>query len=145
MGLVVFAGLGAAVAGSVIWAVIAYLTKHEYSLVAILVGSMVGYTISRIRPGSAAAAAVGAILALLGCALGTFFALIAVAMQAGAGLGAVLGHMNVIVRAYPHSVGGLGLVFWLMAVAIGFVYTLGLRHDRWRQPGLDPRFRVPQG
>jgi hypothetical protein len=132
MGLAVFAGLGAAVAGSIIWAAIAYLTRHEYSLVAILVGSMVGYTISRVRPGSAAAAVAGAALALLGCALGTFLALIFVAARAAGAVGTVLGHLNVIVHAYPHSVGGLGLVFWLMAVAIGFVYTLGLRHDRWR-------------
>ena len=84
MGPAFFAGLGAVVAGSIIWAIIAYLTKHQYSLVAILVGSLVGFTVSRVRPGSAAAATVSALMSLAGCALGTFLALIAVAVRDGA-------------------------------------------------------------
>jgi hypothetical protein len=132
MGPALFAGLGAAVVGSIIWAVVAYLTKHQLSLVAILVGGMVGFTISRIRPGSAAAAAAGALLTLFGCALGTFLALIFVTVRDGAHLGTVLGHLSVIAHAYPRSVGGLGIVFWLIAAVIAFANTVGLRHDRQR-------------
>ena len=132
MGTALFAGLVAAVAGSIIWAVVAYLTKHQYSLVAVLVGGMVGFTISRIRPGSAAAAAAGALMTLVGCALGTFLGLIFVAVRDGAHLGTVLGHLSVITHAYARSVGGMGIVFWLIAAAIAFANTVGLRHDRQR-------------
>jgi hypothetical protein len=132
MGTALFAGLGAAVAGSIIWAIVAYLTKHQYSLVAILVGGMVGFTVGRIRPGNAAAAAAGALMALVGCALGTFLALISVAVGDGAHLGTVLGNLSVITHAYPRSVGGMGVVFWLLAAAIAFANTVGLHHDRQR-------------
>jgi len=133
MGGALLAGLGAAVAGSIAWAIIAYFTKHQFSLVAILVGSLVGFTISRIRPGSAAAAAGGAFLAVLGCALGTFLALVAVEVREGTRLASVLHHLNVIEHAYPRSVGALGVVFWLMAMAFASANTLGLRHDRPRE------------
>jgi hypothetical protein len=140
IGGAVLAGLGAAVAGSIVWAIIAYFTKHQFSLVAILVGSLVGFTISRIRPGSAAAAAAGALLALLGCALGTFLALIFVQVREGTALNIVLRHLNVIAHAYPRSIGALGIVFWLMAAAFASANTLGLRHDR---PGHEPQFDPP--
>jgi hypothetical protein len=133
MGRVLLAGLGAAVAGSIVWAIIAYLTKHQFSLVAILVGSLVGFTISRIRPGSAAAAAAGAVVALFGCAFGTFLALIFAQVREGAAVVSVLQHPNVLEHAYPRSVGPLGIVFWLMAAAFASANTLGLRHDRVRQ------------
>jgi len=120
LGRALLAGAGAATAGAVAWAVISYLTSHQFSLLAILVGVAVGYAVRRFRPGDAAAAAGAAAEALLGCALGTFLALVLVALGAGAGPGTILRHLNIIVNAYPGSVGALGVVFWLIAAAIGF-------------------------
>ena len=119
-GVALLAGAAAAVACAFAWGLITYVTKHQFSLVAVLVGVAVGYAVGRFRPGQAATAVASGMLALLGCALGTFLALIFAALGAGSGLGHVLGHLNVIMRAYPHSVGVLGVVFWLLAAFLGF-------------------------
>jgi hypothetical protein len=121
------AGLAAAVAGAFVWGLITYLTKHQFSLVAVGVGVGVGYAVGRFRPGDVAAAAASGLLALLGCALGTFLALVFAALGAGIGLGRVLGHLNVIMSAYPGSVGVLGVVFWLLAAYLGFRTAMGGR------------------
>jgi len=125
LGRALLAGAGAAVAGAVVWALIAYLTNRQFSLIAVLVGLAVGYEVHRFRPGDVTAAAGGAGLALLGCALGTFLGLVFVALGAGAGLGTILGHLNIIMHAYPHSVGLLGAFFWLIAAGIGFRCAMG--------------------
>lgn len=119
-GRALLAGAGAATTCAVAWALVVSLTNHQFSLLAILVGVAVGGAVHRFRPGDAAAAAGGAAEALLGCALGTFLGLVFVALGAGAGPGTILRHLNIIVSAYPGSVGGLGVVFWLIAAAIGF-------------------------
>jgi len=128
LGRALLAGAAAATAGAVVWALIADLTNHQFSLLAILVGVAVGYAVRRFRPGDAAAAAGGAAEALLGCALGTFLTLVFVALGAGAGPRTILRHLNVIVNAYPRSVGALGIFFWLIAAAVGFRLAMsGLR------------------
>ena len=119
-GLALLAGLAAAVAGAFVWGLIAYLTKHQFSLVAVLVGVAVGYAVGRLRPGDVATAIASGGLALLGCALGTFLALIFGAVGSGVGLADVLGHLNVVASLYPGSVGALGVMFWLLAAFLGF-------------------------
>jgi hypothetical protein len=141
MGLALAGGTGAAIAGSVVWALIAYLTKHQFSLIAVLVGIAVGFAVSRSRRGDPAAAVAGAVLALLGCALGTFLALIFARVRDGAGLAAVLGHLTLIAHEYPGSVGALGILFWVIAAVIGFKYTMGLPSGRSRQALPDARPR----
>ena len=115
---------GVALAGAVVWGVLAYLTKHQYSLIALGVGVGIGYVVRRYRRGDAVASAAAAVLAVVGCVLGTFVALVLVAMRDGAKLGAIVGHPNVIVQAYPSSVGSLGIVFWLMAAVAAFTYPM---------------------
>ncbi len=137
-GVALLAGLGTAVAGALAWGLITYLTKHQFSLAAAGVGVAVGYTVGRFRPGDITVAVASGVLALLGCALGTFVALIFGALGAGIGLGGVLGHLNVIVSAYPGSVGALGVVFWLIAAFLGF--RTAIRGPRGR---LAPR--IPPG
>jgi hypothetical protein len=128
--LALLAGVGAAVAGAFAWGVITYLTKHQFSLVAVLVGVAVGYAVGRFRPGQAGPAVASGVLALLGCAFGTFLALVFAALRAGSGLGHVLSHLNVIMNAYPHSVGILGIVFWLLAAFLGFRTAMSGPHPR---------------
>jgi hypothetical protein len=129
-GVALLAGAAAAVAGAFAWGLITYVTKHQFSLVAVLVGVAVGYAVGRFRPGQAGTAVASGVLALLGCALGTFLALIFAALGGGTGLGHVLGHMNVIMNAYPHSVGVLGVVFWLLAAFLGFRTAMKGPHPR---------------
>ncbi len=140
LAVALLAGLGAAVAGAFVWGLVAYLTKHQFSLVAVLIGAAVGYAVSKFRPGDPAAAVASAVLALLGCALGVFLALIFTTLGAGIGLGTILGHLNVLMSAYPRSVGFLGVIFWLVAAYLGFRTALsgvrGRQARRFRgQPG----------
>jgi hypothetical protein len=144
MGLALGGGIGVAIAGSVVWALIAYLTKHQFSLLAVLIGFGVGFAISRSRRGDPAAAVAGAVLALLGCALGTFLALVFAELRGGAGLTAILGRPGLIVHEYPGSVGALGILFWAIAAVIGFKYTMGLPSSRRRQPLQDRGSHGPQ-
>ncbi len=125
MVLAVLAGLGAAVAGALAWGLVAYLTKHQFSLVAVVIGVVVGHAVGKFRAGDPVAAAAGAVLALLGCALGAFLALVFTTLGAGIGLATILGHLNVLLSAYPHTVGILGVVFWLVAAYLGFRTALG--------------------
>jgi hypothetical protein len=125
-GVALLAGAGAAVAGAFAWGLITYVTRHQFSLVAILVGVAVGYTVGRFRPGQAGTAVASGVLALLGCALGTFLALVFAALGTRAGRV----HLNVIMHAYPHSVGVLGVVFWLLAAFLGFRTAMSGPHPR---------------
>jgi hypothetical protein len=47
LGTAVLAGAGVAVAGAVVWGLIAYLTKYELSLMAVFLGAAVGAVIFR--------------------------------------------------------------------------------------------------
>jgi hypothetical protein len=123
--LAVLAGLAAAVAGAFAWGLVAYLTKHQFSLVAVVIGVAVGGAVGKFRAGDPVAAAASAVLALLGCALGAFLALVFTTLGAGIGLATILGHLNVLLSAYPHTVGILGVVFWLVAAYLGFRTALG--------------------
>jgi hypothetical protein len=61
--------------GAALWAVITVVTGHEFTLVAIGVGALVGLTMFSARPTSTGIAAVAALLTVVGCALGEFLAI----------------------------------------------------------------------
>ncbi len=72
MGLL--AGSVAMLISAAIWGAITYFTKYQISWMAIGVGFFVGFTISKFGKGQSIVFAVsGAILSLLGCALGNLF------------------------------------------------------------------------
>lgn len=125
LGVALVSGFGAAIAGAFVWGLIAYLAKHQFSVVAVLMGLAVGSAVARFRAGDPVAAAASALLAVLGCALGTFLALAFALAGAGVSVGSILGNLNLIVRAYPHALGGLALVFWVFAAFVGFRIPLG--------------------
>ena len=83
-------------------------------------GLAVGSAVARFRHSDPIAAIASAVLAVLGCALGSFLALVFALAGAGVDVGSILGHLNLIIQAYPHSLGVLTLVFWLIAAYIGF-------------------------
>jgi hypothetical protein len=120
LGLALVCGLGAAIGGAVVWGLIAYISKHQFSIVAVLMGLAVGSAVARFRHSDPIAAIASAVLAVFGCALGSFLALVFALAGAGVNVGSILRHLNLIIQAYPHSLGGLTLVFWLIAAYIGF-------------------------
>src|SRR5215470_14323393 len=107
--MAVLAGLGVAVACALAWGVIAYSTKYQFSLGAVLVGLAVGTVMARIgRVKSPAFAVASAALAVFGCALGSLVAEILVALRHGVPMSFILAHLNLVFREYPKVVGGLG-------------------------------------
>jgi hypothetical protein len=57
----------------------------------------------------------GAAIAVVGCALGTFLAVVFALLDAGVSPGAITSHLGTVLRGYPGAVGWLGLPFWLIA------------------------------
>jgi hypothetical protein len=81
--LAVASGLGAAIGGALLWAIITILTKMELGIVAIAVGFGVGRTIRMVGKGiDQAFGYLGAACALLGCVLGNFLSSVAFYAQA---------------------------------------------------------------
>ncbi len=140
VGMAVLAGLVVAIACALVWGVISYTTKYQFSIMAILVGLAVGTVMARIgRVKTPAFAIVSAALAVLGCALGSLVAEILVMNRHGAPLSAILAHLSVVFHYYPQAVGGLGFVFWIFAALYG--YRIGMGNSmRW---GWSRRMRPP--
>lgn len=124
-GKAVVIGIGAMLLGAVIWAVVTALTKHEFSLVAIGVGALIGISMFTARPTSSGIAVVAALLAVVGCALGDFLALGAlVSHRTGVSFGDVLNvelkHPGPVFRA----LGGKTYLFWLIGAVAAFGMTI---------------------
>jgi hypothetical protein len=139
LGTAVLAGAGVAVAGAVVWGLIAYLTKYQLSLMAVFLGAAVGAVMFRVggRIRNPALAAAAGVLAILGCALGSLIAQILVLLSDGIPGSLIMSHLNLVLRAYPSSVGALGLFFWAIAAIYGYRIALGrplVRTRYGRQP-----------
>lgn len=141
VGVAVLAGLVVAIACAVVWGVIAYSTKYQFSIMAILVGLAVGSVMSRIgRVRTPAFGVASAVLAVFGCALGSLVAEILILNRHGVPLSVILSQLNVVFHFYPSAVGGLGFLFWVFAALYG--YRIGMGGSmRW---GWSPRRRARQ-
>jgi hypothetical protein len=140
VGLAVLAGFVVAIACALLWGVISYSTKYQFSIMAILVGLAVGTVMARIgRVKSPAFAIVSAALAVFGCALGSLVAEILVLNRHGVAMSDILAHLGVVFHYYPQAVGGLGFLFWIFAALYG--YRIGMGNSmRW---GWSRRMRPP--
>lgn len=107
--------IAAAVAGAVLWGLVALLIHRQLSLIGLLIGFGAGSAVARYRPGHRPTIVAGAIIAVAGCALGTFLAIVFTLLDAQVSLGTIVSNLNVILHGYPSAVGGLGLLFWLIA------------------------------
>ncbi len=146
VGMAVLAGAGVAIVGALIWGVIAYATKYQFSVIAVLVGFAVGTVMARV--GGARSTALGvasAVLAVAGCALGSLVAEILVILRHGVPMSAILADLNVVFRFYPSAVGGLGFVFWAFAALYGYRVAMGMpmRWGRGRRRMPAPSGPVP--
>ncbi|MGN6793108.1 MAG: hypothetical protein ACTHJW_12060 [Streptosporangiaceae bacterium] len=139
--MAVLAGLVVAIACALVWGVIAYSTKYQLSIMAILVGLAVGTVMARIgRVRTPAFGVASAALAVFGCALGSLVAEILVVYRHGVPLSWILAHLNLFFRVYPQAVGGLGFLFWVFAALYGYRIGVG---GSWRW-GWSRRMRPPQ-
>jgi len=145
VGMAVLAGLVVAIACALVWGVIAYSTKYQFSLAAILVGLAVGTVMARIgRVKSPVFGVASAALAVFGCALGSLVAEILVVLRHGVPMSVILAHLNIIFREYPKAVGGLGFVFWVIAALYG--YRIGIGGSmRWGWRARGRTTRQPYG
>jgi hypothetical protein len=79
-GLAVVAGLGAAIVGAVLWAVVVYVTNYEIGLIAVAVGAVVGLAVRQTGQGADQKFGIlGAACAALGWGLGTVLGDVALA------------------------------------------------------------------
>ena len=141
LGKAVLAGIGVAVAGSLVWGLIAYLTKYQFSLMALVMGFAIATVVVRVAGGtrSPGLAVACALLAVLGCALGSFMAEVLALLGHGIPAGVITAHLDLVLRAYPSAVGGLGLVFWALGALYGYRIAVGAPVWRRRpRPGLPP-------
>jgi len=126
--MAVLAGIGVAIAGAVVWGLVAYVSKHQFSLLAIVLGYGVGAAVFRAggRNRNTGLAVAGAVLAVFGCALGSLLAEIMILRGHGVPLGLIMSHLDVVMQDYPSAVGGLGLFFWAVAALYGYRNALGM-------------------
>ncbi|HTX86087.1 MAG TPA: hypothetical protein VME44_28200 [Streptosporangiaceae bacterium] len=105
----------AAVAGAVLWGLAALVIHRQLSLIGLLIGLGAGSAVARFRPGHRPTVVAGAVIAVAGCALGTFLAIVFTLLDQQVSVSTIISNLNVILHSYPSAVGGLGLLFWLIA------------------------------
>jgi hypothetical protein len=114
-------GILAMILGAALWAVITVVTEHEFSLVAVGIGALVGLTMFSARPTSTGIAAVAALLTVIGCALGEFLAIPAyVAHKEGIGFGKLINLELKQPKLYFDSLDGRTYLFWAIGAAAAF-------------------------
>jgi hypothetical protein len=113
-------GLAAAVAlvGAVVWGLVEYLIHYQLSLLGVAIGAGIGAVVAKYRPGHWPTIIGGAMLAVLSCAFGTFLAVIFGLLNLGFSMSTILGHLNGVIRAYPHAINGIGVLFWAVAAFV---------------------------
>ncbi len=122
--------IGIAVAGALLWGLVAMLFRTQLPLIGLVIGGGVGLAVARFRGAHWPTVAAGAVIAVAGCALGTLLAIVFVLLHSGISLSFVLGHIAGpmgVLHYYPSSVGVLGLVFWAGAAFLAIRIPLRRR------------------
>ncbi len=124
LGLGIAAGLGAALVGAVLWAVIAAATHLKVGFVAVGVGYLVGLAVRKAGNGhNATFGIVGLVLALLGCVVGDILRDCAlVAEYTHQSISTVLGSLDPAQALRYLEIGfqPLDAVFYLIAASAGY-------------------------
>jgi hypothetical protein len=120
-GKAIVLGILAMILGAAIWAAITVVTEHEFSLVAIGVGALVGLTMYAAKPSSSGIAVVAALLTVIGCALGEFLALPAyVARKEHVGFTKLLNYEASHLGGFFRALDGKTYVFWAIGAVAAF-------------------------
>jgi hypothetical protein len=133
------ASAGIALAGAVVWGLVALLFHLQLSLIGLLIGAGVGLMVARFRPGHLPTIATGAVIAVVGCVLGTLLAMVFIALGQQVGLSFILGHLSLLLHDYPSNVGGLGLLFYAVAAYAAVRVPLRARRRAQAPPPAPPR------
>jgi hypothetical protein len=127
MGLAVAAGIGAAVAGAILWAVVTVLSEYELGVMAIAVGYMVGKAIIGVaKHGNNTLGVIGAVCSLFGCLLGNLLSAVGFASEAlHRSYFDVLSHLNpeAVVRLFSATFGAMDLLFYAIAIYEGYRFA----------------------
>src|SRR4051794_11421273 len=120
-GKAIVIGILAMILGAGLWAVVTVVTQHEFSLVAIGVGALVGLAMFSARPTSTGIAAVAALLTVIGCALGEVLAIPAyVAHKDGIGFAKLINLELPHPKLYFVPRDGKTYLFWAIGAVAAF-------------------------
>lgn len=126
--LAIIAGAVSALFSAVIWGLVAYFTKHEYGILAIGAGALVGFSVRFLGKGVDMPWRVtGAVFAVLGCALGKIASLlIFMAAEYKVGIGRLLGSLDfeIMKAALVNGFDIMDLVFYGLAGYEGFQFAV---------------------
>ena len=121
------AGLAAAIAGAVLWAVVTVLTEYEIGIMAVAVGFMVGRAIIFVaKSGNLNYGILGAVLSLFGCLLGIFLSGVGFAAQGGhISYLTMLGHLDfdIAIQLMKDTFGVMDLLFYAIGIYEGFRFA----------------------
>jgi len=122
-----FAGIFAMLVGAVVWALVAYLTKFEVGYLAIAVGALVGFAVKKAGRGVTPVFGImGAILAVLGIAIGKVLGVVAfVANAENMRFFEVLSMLDlaVILEVLRQSFHPIDVLFYGLAIYWGFKHS----------------------
>jgi hypothetical protein len=127
-GLATVAGLGAAIAGAAIWALVTVLTHYELGIMAVAVGFMAGKAVG-MAAGSrnVAYGVLGAVCSLLGCVLGNLLSVIGFyATARHVGYFDALGAMNIglAIRLMTITFSPMDLFFYAIGIYEGYRFSI---------------------
>lgn len=127
LGMGIVGGICAALFGSAIWAVMTALTGYQIGFMAIGVGFLVGYTVRKMGQGvDPKFGFVGAVLSLLGCAVGNLLTTCVIAsFQESVPLMQVLGtlNLNVAIEIMKYTFSPIDLIFYGLALYYGYKFS----------------------
>jgi uncharacterized membrane protein YsdA (DUF1294 family) len=119
--------LGAAI-GAVLWAVVTVVTEYQIGYMALGVGFLAGFGVRLLGKGiDAKFQYVGAALALMGCLAGNLMVIIIFgSLETGISITTILSRLTpaVIVDLYTATFNVMDLLFYGLAITIGYKYSL---------------------
>jgi len=120
-------GFGAAILGSIVWAVITALTQYQIGFMAIGVGFLVGFAVRKMGQGiDKTFGFFGAGLAFLGCMVGNLLTTcIIVSQQESVALSEILSGLNISVamEIMKYTFSPIDLLFYGLALYYGYRFS----------------------
>lgn len=126
--MAILGGLGGAVVGAGLWAVVTVVTQMELGVMAIAVGFTVGYAVRELGKGREQKFGIlGAVCGLIGCVLGNVLSAVGIYAQArDVGFFDVLGglNMDLLSRLMSAFFSPMDLLFCAISVYEGYKFSL---------------------
>jgi hypothetical protein len=124
-------GLGIAVVGAIIWAIVTYVTGYQIGWMAVGVGFIVGHTVKILGNGSTSSfGIIGALCSLGGCVLGNLFSIyLFIAKQEGVSVVDILPNlsMSLNMELLRASFAPIDLLFYVIALYEGYRFSINRR------------------